>query len=177
MKKPLLPVVELVVMAALTAVLFLQKQLLTFLPNVTLNFFLMLLYAKVLGLGRTALIVAAYVLLDSTHWGSLNPIFTTAQYIGWMWGPLITCTLLKKEERGIPLAFAGAGFGFLYSWTMIVPTALVYTNQIKNLWAYLMVDIPWEVMLAVSAFLPTLLLYEPLVKLFRRLWNNRFSLR
>lgn len=176
MKKAPLPVVELVVMAALTAVLFLQKQLLTALPNVTLNFFLMLLYAKVLGLGRTALIVAAYVLLDSIQWGSLNPIFTTAQYIGWMWGPLITCTLLKKTEDSIALAFAGAGFAFLYSWTMIVPTALVYTNQIKNLWAYLMVDIPWELMLAVSAFLPTLLLYEPGVKLFRRLWNKRFSL-
>ena len=97
MKRPPLPVFETVVMAALTAVLLLQKQLLTFLPNVTLNFFLILLYSKVLGLGRTAAIVTVYLLLDSILWGSINPIFTTAQWIGWMWGPLITCTLFSND--------------------------------------------------------------------------------
>lgn len=175
MKKPPYPVIEVVIMAALTAVLLLQKQLLTFLPNVTLNFFLILLYAKVLGLGRTAAIVTVYLLLDTIIWGSLNPIFTTAQWIGWMWGPLITCTLLKKTENEIPLALANGGFALLYSWTMIVPTALVYTNQIRNLWAYFLTDIPWELMLVVSAFLPTLLLYQPVVKIFRRLWNSRLG--
>ena len=175
MKKPPLPVYEIVVMAALTAILLLQKQLLTFLPNVTLNFFLILLYSKVLGLGRTAAIVTVYLLLDSTLWGSLNPIFTTAQWIGWMWGPLITCTLLKKTESSIPLAFANMGFAFLYSWTMIVPTALVLTNQIRNLKAYIIADIPWELMLAVSAFLPTLLLHEQVETLFRKLWNRRMN--
>ena len=160
-------------MAALTAVLLLQKQLLTFLPNVTLNFFLILLYSKVLGLGRTAAIVTVYLLLDSILWGSINPIFTTAQWIGWMWGPLITCTLLRKTESSIPLAFANMGFAFLYSWTMIVPTALVLTNQIRNLKAYILTDIPWELILAVSAFLPTLLLYEPIVRIMRGLWSSR----
>lgn len=160
-------------MAALTAVLLLQKQLLTFLPNITLNFFLILLYAKVLGLGRTAAIVTVYLLLDSILWGSLNPIFTSAQWMAWMWGPLITCTLLKKTENSIPLAFSAAGFSLLYSWTMIVPTALVYTNQMKSLKAYIIADIPWELMLVASAFLPTLLLYEPMVKLMRRLWKIR----
>ncbi|MBQ7146464.1 MAG: hypothetical protein IJR95_06840 [Lachnospiraceae bacterium] len=175
MKKPPYPVIEVVIMAALTAVLFLQKQLLLFLPNVTLNFFLILLYAKVLGLGRTAAIVTVYLLLDSTLHGSLNPIFTTAQWIGWMWGPMITCTLLKNTENEITLAFANGGFALLYSWTMIVPTALIYTNQVKNLWAYFLVDLPWELMLVVSAFLPTLLLYPPVVKLLRRLWHERLG--
>lgn len=175
MKKPPLPVVEVVIMAALTAILLLQKQLLAFLPNITLNFFLILLYAKVLGLGRTAIIVTVYLLLDSILWGSLNPIFTTAQWVGWMWGPLITCTLLKKKENDILLAFANMGFAFLYSWTMIVPTALVLTNMIRNLKAYIIADIPFELLLAVSAFLPTLLLYQPVVKIFRKLWNSRLT--
>ena len=179
MKKPPLPVIEVVIMAALAAILLLQKQLLAFLPNITLNLFLILLYAKVLGLGRTAAIVTVYLLLDSILWGSLSPVFTTAQWLGWMWGPLITCTLLKKKENDILLAFANMGFSFLYSWTMVVPTIWYMTNQVKNfrayLKAYMIKDIPFELLLAVSAFLPTLLLYQPVVKVFRKLWNKRLQ--
>lgn len=173
MKQPLVTTKELVIMAALTAVLLLQKQLLTFLPNVTLNFFLILLYTKCLGLGRTAAIVTVYLLLDSILWGSLNPIFTTAQWIGWMAGPFITTAFLKKTEDSILLSFANAGFAFLYSWVMIVPTAFVYTNQMRTLWAYILSDIPWELMLAASAFIPTLFLYEPLAGLLRSLWRKK----
>ena len=160
---------NLVLMALLAAILMLQKELMSFLPNISLTLFLMLLYAKCLGFGRTAIIITVYLLLDSVLWGSLNPIFTTAQWVGWMLGPLLYCTAFKKTENNIVLACAAALAGFLYCWVMIVPTALIYTNQIGSIGAYLLVDIPWELVLAISGFLPTLLLYEPLSLLMRKL--------
>ena len=163
---------DIVLMALLTTVLVLQKELMSGLPNISLTVFLMLLYAKCLGFGRTSVIITVYLLLDSVLWGSLNPIFTTAQWIGWMLGPLLYCTVFKKTEDNIVLACAAALAAFLYCWVMIVPTALVYTNQIGTLGAYILTDIPWEILLALSGFLPTLLLYEPLSKLMRILLRS-----
>ena len=168
-----LTVWEICVMAFLTAILLLQKELLSFAPNIQLNLLLILLYAKVLGLWRTVLILAVYVFLDAFFWGSLNPIFTTAQWIGWMLGPLITCLCLKKEERTVPLAFWTLLFGFLYSWTMVVPTAFTLTNNLDRLGEYMLVDLPYEIILSVCGFVTVLFLYEPLVKLLRRLWQQQ----
>ena len=162
-------VLDIVLMALLAAILMLQKELMSFLPNISLTVFLILLYAKCLGFGRTAVIVTVYLLLDSVLWASLNPIFTTAQWIGWMLGPLLYCTAFKKTENNIVLACAAALAALLYCWVMIVPTALIYTNQMESLGAYILVDIPWELVLAISGFVPTLLLYEPLSKLMRKL--------
>ena len=168
-RKVVWSVLDIVLMALLAAILMLQKELMSFLPNISLTVFLMLLYAKCMGLGRTAVIITVYLLLDSVLWGSLNPIFTTAQWIGWMLGPLLYCTVFKKTENNIVLACAAALAAFLYCWVMIVPTALIYTNQIGSLGAYILADIPWEIVLAISGFIPTLLLYEPLSGLMRKL--------
>ena len=160
---------DIVLMALLAAVLMLQKELMSFLPNISFTVFLILLYAKCLGFCRTAVIITVYLLLDSTIWGSLNPIFTTAQWVGWMLGPVLYCTAFRKTENNIVLACAAALAAFLYCWVIIVPTALIYTDQIGTLGAYILADIPWEIILAISGFIPTLLLYEPLSKLMRKL--------
>ena len=48
---------EMVMMAAMTAILLLQKEALSWAPNIQLVSFLILLYAKCIGLSRTAVIV------------------------------------------------------------------------------------------------------------------------
>ena len=165
-RKPVVSVRELCVMALLTAILFLQEELLNFLPNIQLTVFLILLYAKCLGFGKTLMIVTVYLLLDAAYMGSLNPYFTTGQWLGWVVNPLITCTLLKKTEEPLVLAGAAAGFAFLYSWIMILPTMwLLHVEFVP----YLISDLPFEAILAASSFLTTLLLYEPLRKLLPKL--------
>ena len=168
-KRAVLTILDIVLMALLAAILILQKELMAGLPNISLTVFLMLLYTKCLGLGRTAVIITVYLLLDSVIWFSLNAIFTTAQWIGWMLGPLLYCTVFKKTEDNIVLACAAALAALLYCWVMIVPTALIYTDQMGSLGAYFLADLPWEIVLAISGFIPTLLLYEPLSKLMRKL--------
>ena len=168
-RRPALSARELCVMALLTAILFLQEELLNFLPNIQLTVFLILLYAKCLGFWKTMMIVTVYVLLDSAYMGSLNLIFTTGQWIGWMAGPLITCLCLKKTENPAVLAGAAAGFAFLYCWVMILPTMwLLHVEFVP----YLIADVPFELILAASSFLTTLLLYEPLRKLLRKLLGS-----
>ena len=62
---------DLVLIALLTSILFLQEQLLSFIPNVQLTFFLIVLYSKKLGIVKSSLIILIYVIIDNLLGGSL----------------------------------------------------------------------------------------------------------
>ena len=66
---------EIVVLALFAALLFVQEQVLTFLPNIQLTVFLLILYSKMLGMKKTLLIILIHVLLDNLVMGSMNPLF------------------------------------------------------------------------------------------------------
>lgn len=171
-KKPFLTARELCIMALLTVILFTQEQLLNFLPNMNFTILLMLLYAKTLGFAKSTMIITVYLFFDAVYMGSLDPIWTTGQWVAWMVIPLLTCTVFKHTEDSLKLAFAGALFAFLYCWIMIVPTMWVLKTPFI---AYLISDIGFELLLAASSFLGILLLYEPLSKLLRKLLKTEMQ--
>ena len=164
--KPFLTVRELCVMALLTVILFAQEQLMNFLPNINFTILLMVLYAKTFGFVKTSMIITVYLIMDATFMASLNPIWTTGQWIAWMTVPLLICTVFKKTEDSLKLAFAGALGAFLYCWVMILPTMGVLNTPFVP---YLIKDIPFELLLAGSSFLTILLLYDPMRKLLKKL--------
>ena len=75
--KPFLTTRELCVMAMLTVILFLQEELMNFLPNINFTILLMILYAKVFGFAKSAMMITVYLLFDAIYMGSLSPIWTT----------------------------------------------------------------------------------------------------
>ena len=168
--KPFLTARELCVMALLTVILFAQEQMLNFLPNINFTILLMVLYAKTLGFAKSSMIITVYLLFDAIYMGSLNPIWTTAQWIGWMMIPILMCTVFKKTEDSLKLAFVGALCALLYCWILILPTMWVLHVNFK---AYMIKDIPFELLLAASAFLGILLLYDPLRKLLNKLMRTQ----
>ncbi len=165
-EKPFLTARELCIMAMLTVLLFAQEELLNFLPNINFTILLILLYAKVFGLAKCAMIVTVYLIFDAVYMSSLNPIFTSFQWLGWMVNPILTCTLFKNTEDSLRLAFAGALYALMYCWIMIFPTIYILHVPAKG---YIAADIPFELLLAASAFLGILLFYEPLRKLLNKL--------
>ena len=165
-KRPFLTAREISIMALLTVLLFGQEELLNFLPNINFTILLMVLYAKTFGFVKTTMIITVYLLFDAIYMGSLSPIWTTGQWVAWMVIPVFVCTVFKKTEDSVKLAFAGALFAFLYCWIMILPTMWVLHTPFIP---YLIADIPFELLLAASSFLGILLLYEPLSKLLRKL--------
>ena len=58
---------DIAIISALTAILFVQEQLLTSLPGVQLSMFLIVLYSKTLGLAKSSIIVVLHVLLDNLY--------------------------------------------------------------------------------------------------------------
>ena len=150
---------EIVIIAFLAAILFVQEQVLTFLPNIQLTVFLLILYSCCLGLKKTLLIILIHVLLDNLVMGSFNLVFTPFMFIGWSIIPFVLHRM--KQVSVMRLSCLAILFALLYSWIYIIPNVLVYEFDFM---AYFMADLPFECLLAMSSFITTLWLYEPCEK-------------
>lgn len=160
-----LAIKDLTLIAAFTTILFVQEQLLSFIPNVQLTVFLLVIYSKKLGLIKTSIITIIHVLLDCLFLGGINVYFTPAMMIGWLIIPFTLCTIFKKVNSNKVLAILGVIYSFIYSWLYIIPNVILFEID----WvAYFIADILWEVALAVSSFVSILLLYNPISKLFEK---------
>lgn len=157
---------EIVIIAIFSAILFVQEQALTFLPNIQLTVFLLVLYSKVFGFKKTSIMILIHVLLDSIIMGSLNFFYFPFMLVGWIIIPIIICTLFKKIDNNIILALMGIAFSFFYSWMFVIPE---YLFKGINPIVYLSSDILWELVLALSSFLSILWLYKPCSKLLNKL--------
>ena len=156
---------DLTIIAVFSAILFVQELALSFIPNVQLTVFLLVLYSKVFGLKKTCIIILIHTILDNFVIGSLNLIYFPFMLIGWLIIPIVTTTILKKTNNNIVLALAGIIFSLIYCWIFIIPNVIVYKI---NILTYLSADIIFEIVLAISSFLTILWLYYPCSKLIRK---------
>lgn len=165
-KRVLFTTRDITYIAIFSALLFLQEELLTFIPNVQLTIFLLILYSKKIGFLKTSIITIIHVLLDNLVMGSFNVMYFPTMLFGWMIIPIVTCTLLRKVESSFILAIAGGIFALTYSWSFILPNYIVY--RIDPV-VYLVSDLLFEGILAACGFITTLILYKPCSKLFDKL--------
>lgn len=149
--------------AICAAVLFVQQLALSFLPNIQFSTLLIVLYAKVLGFKRTTLIITIHVLVYNllSPFGSALPTHIPFMYLAWMLIPISLATFLKKVEGALGLAIFGIVFGFVYGWMFIPPVVLLTDTPFV---AYLIMDIPFEIIMAISNFITIYWLYDPLKK-------------
>lgn len=154
---------DITLIAILSAILFIQEELLTFIPNVQLTVFLLVLYSKKIGFCKTTIIIFIHVILDNFVMNSLNLFFTPTMFIGWMFIPLLVCSFGKKTENPFFLGCIALICSFLYCWAYIIPN---YFFLKINPFVYLNSDIVFELILAVVGFITTFLLYKPCSKIF-----------
>lgn len=167
-----LKVYDIVLIAILSSVLFAQEQVLTFLPNVQLTVFLLVLYSKKLGMLRTIIIVIIYVVLDNVVMGSMSLYYTPTMLVGWLIIPITLNTIFKKVESNFGLALLGVLYSFIYSWLYIIPSSLL--TQVSPL-TYLISDVLFEIILAMSSFISILLLYSPCAKVIDIISENHIK--
>ncbi|MGN1343767.1 MAG: hypothetical protein ACI4U3_04255 [Traorella sp.] len=157
---------RIVLIGFLSALLFACEQVLTFLPNIQLTVFLIILYSKVLGWKDSCMIILIHVLLDNFFMGSFNMFFTPIMFLGWAMIPCLLEFVFYRINDSFHLALLSILFSLIYSWLFIIPNSFLY--QI-DLVAYLMADLPFEFMLAISSFISTLWLYDPCFKVLTKL--------
>ena len=157
MKK--MSVKRLVIISILTAILFIQEQILSFIPNIQLTFLLIILYSKTFDFIESVLMITVHVILDNLLMGSFNLTVLPFMYIGYLIIPITLKTIFRKVNSPIGLALLSILYSLLYCWVFIIPAILILEIPF---WTYIIQDIPFEILLVTSSFLSVLWLYKPL---------------
>jgi hypothetical protein len=92
--------------------------------------------------------------------GTFNLLYTPPMLISWMLIPIAQKLFLHKTDKEIYLALFGFAFGFVYSW-MFIPVRMLELG-ITQFWPYLILDIPFEIILASTGFITIYWLFRPL---------------
>jgi energy-coupling factor transport system substrate-specific component len=149
---------DITILAVLTAVLFAQELALSFLPNIQLTVLLIMLYSRVLGTKKSLIVVFVHVLLDNLIFG-FNILYFISMLIGWSVIPLSINSVFKRIENVYLLGL----LGILYSIIYVLPFMAVNVLILKvDFYAYLIADIPFTAVLAISSFLSIIWAYKPL---------------
>jgi energy-coupling factor transport system substrate-specific component len=158
---------ETIILSMCAAVLFVQQLALSFLPNIQLSVLLVVLYTRVFGFRKTSLIIIVHVLVTNilSPFGPVIPVFIPAMVIAWMLVPVLLTTVFRHVRSALGLALFGLFYGFVYGWVYI-PFAVFLTGA--PFAAYALMDIPFEILMAISNFTTILWLYDPLHRMLNR---------
>ena len=156
-------VLKIVMTALLTAIIFVQEEALSFIPNVQLTVLLLVLYGAYCGPKWGTAIVILHVLLDNLYVGSLTPYVMLPMFIGWE-AILLASYFVRKKNVYIKATVAGLG-ALLYCWIFVFSSVLFYKVDMV---AYIIADIPFEIILVVCSVITVLWLFNPLYKALKR---------
>ena len=152
---------DITLLSSFVAIVFVQETVLTFLPNIQFTTLLIVLYTRLLSFKKVVAVISIYVLLDSLLWLGMGIVYVPSLLIAWLLIPILLHTIFKKLEDPIKLAVFGFVFGFVYGMIQI-PAALIVLGV--PFIPYLVADIPFQLIMAISNFLTILWLYDPLYK-------------
>lgn len=145
-------------MVMLTAILTVQEELLTVIPNVQFTFLLVICYGATIGLLDGTLVVLVHVIIDNLIMNSFTPFVIIPMFIGLE----ITLLLgyLTKNKKEYIVSIFGAISGFIYCMLFFGSTVLFYNMEPIP---YLINDIPFEAVLITCNVITILFLYKPIV--------------
>ncbi len=159
-------------MVMLTAILTVQEEVLTFIPNVQLTFLLIMVYGATIGLIDGTLVVIVHVLLDNLIMNSFTPYIIIPMFIG-LEIALVFGYLFRNRKEWFVSIFAGLA-GFIYC--MVFWASTVFFYQVEPI-PYLISDIPFEVVLIICNIITVLFLFKPLVNVINGNYPKRQELR
>ncbi|MDA3932522.1 MAG: hypothetical protein PF513_07280 [Tenericutes bacterium] len=161
---------EITLLALATSILFVQELMFSFIPNIQLTTFLILVYTSVFGLKKTYMIIIVHVFIDNLLFGSLGMLnIWIPMALAWLLIASIFSLIRKKTDSIIVFALSGYIFGHIYG-MMFVPFQ-AWLIEIDIL-LYLIADIPWQIIMGIANFLTILWLYKPFEKFLNELYSR-----
>ncbi len=154
---------RLCILVVLTTILFVQEELLTFIPNVQLTFLLVVVYGATIGIRDGSIVILAHVLLDNLVMGTFNLYCMVPQFLG-LFITLVMARLFKNKNE-IFQGIVGSLGALIYCWLYVLVN--IWFLDVKFM-DYLIADIPFEIILVASTIVSILFLYKPLVKFINK---------
>jgi len=157
-------VLDLTLMAAMTAILETAKLALNMVPNVELITLLVMVFTRHFGWKLTLPSVIAFILIEMTWWGA--GIWVASYFFVW---PLWICitNLTKKIVSPFSNALMAAGFGLSFGFLCAIITFMV--GGWKMAFAWWISGIPFDIIHCVSNFIVCMLLYKPVMRALEKI--------
>lgn len=148
---------DIVTAGAMVAVIEVSKACLSFLPNIELTSFWLIIFTLVFG-WKIVLIVPAFILVEGLIYG-MGLWWIMYLYV---WPLLVLIAFLFRKVNSALLwacisGFFGLAFGFLCSFVYLV------TGNIHTQLAWWVAGIPWDIVHCVGNFVLMLVLYKPVM--------------
>jgi hypothetical protein len=161
---------EITILAIATSVLIVQEFALTMLPNIQLTTLLIMVYTSVFGYKNTSLIVTVHVIIDNLIFGSFAMLhIIVPMFIGWQLVVIIFYFIQKRTSNIIIYAVIAYLFGHLYG-LVFVPFQGFILNV--DMLTYLIADLPFQLIMALTNFIVILWLYQPIYLYLNKLYSK-----
>lgn len=161
---------EISLLAIATSVLIVQEMLLSFLPNIQLTTLLILVYTSVFGFQKTSIIVTVHVIIDNLLYGSIGMLHVwIPMLIGWQLIVILFYLLSQRTKNIYVYAITGYLFGHLYGMIFVPFQALLLSVDPM---AYLIADLPFQVIMGLTNLLTIIWLYEVLTDFLKVLYSR-----
>lgn len=161
---------RIIMIAILTTMMLVLEQALVIIPNVQLTTLLIVLFSMHFSFKESISMIMVYVILDSLWMGAFNLYYMLPMMMGWSFIPIMIHYVFKKPINVYYLSFFGMVMGFVYGWTFM-PFNMALTGI--DFKAYILADLPFQIIMAVSNYLTILWLYQPLNQLYRDFLPSR----
>jgi len=162
-------VVRLVIISMLAASLLAAQVLISFLPNIELVTLLLILYSCFLPRKDVFIVVIVFSILEALVWGFGDWVIG---YL-WIWNVLVILSQLfkpiLKENKDYWAVFASF-WGLLFGLLFAVQHAVLYSFSAGV--AYYLKGLVFDVLHATGNYILVLILYEPLLIRFKKLYQR-----
>jgi hypothetical protein len=161
---------EVTLLASAIAILFVQEQVLSFLPSVQFTVLLLFVYSRTFGFEKTTIIIVSHVLLDNIYMGSIGMInIVIPMTLSYMLIPISFHFIFKDNDDLMKLGIFAYVFGHLYG-LIYLPFQVVLLKQPPLV--YFMADLPFQFVMAIVNLLLVIWLYGPLTQVVLKLLNQ-----
>lgn len=155
---------KLLILAMYTTILVVQDYLLSFIPNIQLSMLLVVLATFLFKFREVILITTVYVLVDNLLYGGLT-LYTIPMLLAW-YAVIVTLIafdrMFEVRAGGQKLSVLSILLSVIYALPFMAMTVYLYDI---NLWAYIVADIPFWILMGFSSYVSLDLLYKPLMRL------------
>jgi uncharacterized membrane protein len=159
---------KLIYVSLFTAILFVQEELLTFIPDVQFTFMLVMLYGATMGPLYGSLIVILHVIFDNLFMSTFGNFWIMApQLLGLLITMMFGYLLRRRNEFVVAIFSVIAGLIYVGLYMLVN----IYVLDMDPL-AYIIADIPVDLLLVTSNVITVMFLYKPLKKLIDENLNN-----
>ena len=143
------------------SIIVVSQMILAFLPNVQITTVLFLVYFNQNKFKDSLTLIISYTIIMGLIWG-INLFLIP---MGFSWFFFLILYWIKKDDNIYYLAVKGIIMGNILGFTYGIFNLILYNWRLNTFFAYIVADIPFQIIMSITNFITILVLFERIVNL------------